>query len=401
MKLRTYKYRVYPTAAQEEKAARAFGCARWFWNNSLALSKKVYEETGKRPSRFNLQARLPGLKSEEATKWLSECHSQALQSVLLHQELAWQAFFGKRARPPQFKAKKNRQSLSFPQGVKVDFAKETVFIPKVGEVSAKLHRSFEGAVKTATFTKTPTGNYYISILIAEAGEESKIENPEWDSLLGIDLGVKEFAVLSDGTRIRNPKHLSKKLKKLRRQQRIASRRKRDSNRRRAQNRRVAAIHEQVSNTRSDFHHQLTRRLVENQAYGSFALEDLGTVSMLKEGKRPLARSIQDAAFRQFRTILVYKANRAGKAVIFASRFAPTSKKCECGHVNHDLTLGEREWTCHKCGQVHDRDLHASRQIKREAFESFSTAGAAGIHARGESALAGSLSREKLQERRKA
>lgn len=368
MLIRSYKYRIYPDATQAKKLAECFGCVRWFWNNSLELSRKVYEETGKRPSRGDLSARLPGLKAAEETSWLADVPSQALQMTLINQEKAFQAFFAKRAKAPQFKNRFAKQSFSLPEGFRVEACGEKIRLPKFLEgIPTNLHRKFVGKIKTGTVSKTATGKYYISLLVEEVGEEVAITPPNEATCLGIDLGIKDFAVSSDETRISNPKFLSKKLKKLRRAQRKLSRRKKDSNRRIAQRKLVARQHEKVASSRLDFHHQLTRRLVENQNYGSFAVEDLGIKDMMGKAPKSLARQIGDAGWFQFRTILTYKASRAGKAVIAIDRFAASSKTCSCGCKNESLKLTDREWTCRKCGVTHDRDLLAAKNIKRFAF----------------------------------
>lgn len=288
--------------------------------------------------------------------------------VILNQERAFQGFFAKRAKIPQFKCRDAKQSFSLPQGFSVDWKGGKIRLPKLLDgVKAELHRSFEGKVKTGTVTKTATGRYFISLLVEEAGEETPVSAPNSDTCLGIDLGLKDFLIGSDGLKVAPPKYLSKKLKKLNREQRKLARKKKSSLRREKQRKCVARQHEKVANSRRDFHHKLSRRLVENQNHASFAVETLGVKDLMVKSKKDLTRDMADAGWFQFRTFLVYKANRAGKAVLAIDRYAPSSKSCICGHVNHDLKLSDRNWTCPECGRIHDRDINAAQNIKRFAL----------------------------------
>jgi putative transposase len=352
------KIRIYPTAAQAEKLAKAFGCARWYWNNSLAETQKVYQETGKGLGQFQLNARLPQLKSE--IDWLGETHSQVLQSVSLHLSRAFVNFFERRASYPRFKHKHHQQSIQYPQGVKVvDDCK--VYLPKIGHVKAVVHRALQGKIKTVTVSKTPSGKYFASILI-----ENEIEAPAVSlngKVLGVDVGLTDLAVTSDGSKFANQKHITQAQKNLARKQRKLSRKVKGSNSRSKARILVAKSHERVANSRRDYLHKLSTRMVnENQV---IAVEDLHVKGMMKNHN--LSKAIGDASWGMFTSMLKYKTARAGKGYIEVNRFFASSKTCSCClHQQAAMPLNIRSWICDKCGTAHDRDINAAINIRNEA-----------------------------------
>lgn len=371
MKLSAYKYRLYPTKEQENLLSKSFGCARWVYNWALARKTKVYQETGKGISSFGLIKEIAGLKDAEETEWLSEVNSQSLQSAVNHLDMAFTRFFKKEAEFPTFKSKYDRQSFSNPQHCGVDFENGKVLLPKFRDgIKAILHRKFEGKIKTVTVSRTKTGKYYASVLVATEGEWPTTPEPTENRTVGIDLGLKTYATLSDGTKIENPRHLAKRLKYLRRVARRFSRKVKGSKNREKQRVRLARVHEKVADSRNDFLHQITARLVKNQDCDSFAIEDLSVAGMVKNKR--LARHISDAGWSTFRRFLEYKAKRNGKNVLVIGRFEPSSRLCTCGEINHKLTLRDRTWTCEKCGSEHDRDVLAANNIKRFAFRKQNT-----------------------------
>lgn len=371
MKLSAYKYRLYPTKEQEILLSKSFGCARWVYNWALARKTAVYQETGKGISSFGLIKEITGLKDAEETEWLSEVNSQALQSAVNHLDMAFTKFFKKEADFPTFKSKYDRQSFANPQNCEVDFETGKISLPKFRDgIKAILHRKFEGKIQTVTVSRTKTGKYYASVLVKTEGEWPTAPEPIESRTVGIDLGLKTYATLSDGTKIDNPRHLAKRLKHLRRVARRFSRKIKGSKNREKQRVRLARIYEKVANSRNDFLHQITARLVKNQDCDSFAIEDLSVAGMVKNKR--LARNISDAGWRTFRTFLEYKAKRNGKNVLVIGRFEPSSRLCTCGEINHKLTLADRTWTCEKCGSEHDRDVLAANNIKRFAFRKQNT-----------------------------
>ena len=367
------KIRIYPDTQQAEKLAKAFGCARWFWNNSLNETQKFYQETGKGLGQFALNARLPKLKQEY--DWLGETHSQVLQSVSLNMSRAFVNFFERRAAYPHFKSKHSKQSIQYPQGVKIVEGCK-LFLPKIGHVKAVVHREIAGTIKTVTISKTSTGNYFAAILT-----ENELDAPAIcldGNILGIDVGLTHLAITSDGSKFDNPKHVTKAQKNLRRKQRKLSRKVKGSNTRNKARLLVAKAHERVANARKDYLHKLSRRLVnENQV---IAVEDLHVKGMMRN--HCLAKAIGDVGWGAFTGMLKYKAEQAGKGYIEVNRFFPSSKACTCClHVQASMSLSIRSWRCDKCGSLHDRDINAAQNIRNEA-QRMIAAGIAGTANRG-------------------
>lgn len=369
--IRAYKYRIYPTKEQAVLLNKTFGCCRWVYNRALAAKIKHYQETGKSLSIYECMRELPLLKGSEETRWLSEVNSQALVGSLRNLDTAYVRFFKEKRGFPKFKSKSGRDSFSSSQGTKVDFDMKRVYLTKFSEgIKCKFHRTFDGKVKTSTVSKTKTGKFFISINVETTEVEPETVVPTLERTLGIDLGIKHYAALSDGTKVANPSFLKKKLSYLRRQQRKLSRKKKGSGKREKQRLIVARAYEKVTDARNNFLHNLTARLVKNQDYDAFAVENLGVQDMMKNKR--MARQIGDAAWFQFRAFLEYKAKRVGKSVLVIGRFEPSSKTCTCGHVNHGLSLKDREWTCPLCNTLHDRDLLAANNIRRFAFNKHDT-----------------------------
>lgn len=371
--LTTTKIRIYPNAKQEEALAKAFGCARWYWNNSLAETQKVYQETGKGLGQFALNKRLPALKKEY--EWLAETHSQVLQSVSLNMSRAFVNFFERRAKYPNFKSKHGKQSIQYPQGVKIVEGRK-IFLPKLGHVKAVVHREIIGTIKTVTVSRNQAGHYFASVLT-----KTGVVAPDVSfdgKMIGIDVGLTHLAVTSDGSKFDNPRHLAKAAKNLKRKQQKLSRKVKGSNARNKARTLVAKAHEHTANARKDWLHKLSRRIVdENQV---IAVEDLAVANMMKN--HCLAKSIGDAGWGMFTSFLEYKAERAGKGFIKVNRYFPSSKACSCCmHVQSSMPLNIRSWRCDKCGVLHDRDINAAQNIRFEA-QRMIAAGIAGTANRG-------------------
>jgi len=370
MRYTAYKYRLYPNKSQEVLLAKTFGCCRYVYNRGLALKTALYQKDKKGISVFGLINEMVKWKADQETIWLNEVNSQALQMSLKHLDIAYTNFFKKRSAFPKSKSKHdNNYSFCNPQNTKVDFNNNSISFPKFKEgVKAVLHRKFEGKIKSSTVSKTPSGKYFISILVEEEIDNIKCVEPTEDRTVGIDLGIKDFATLSNGEIIRNEKFLSKKLKKLKREQRKLSRKKKGSKNRDKQRVVVAKLHEKVSNSRKDFLHKVTSKLVKNQNCNSLAIEDLDVANMVKKGKKnKLSKHIADVGWGSFRQFLTYKCERFGKNLLVIGRFEPSSKLCFCGFLNKDLTLKDREWDCPACKIHHKRDELAAKNIKRFAF----------------------------------
>ena len=352
------KVRIYPTVEEKESLSQAFGCARWFWNNSLALNNATYKETGKGLSRQGYNDRLPALKAE--FPWLKDCYSQVLQSVSLNLSRAFINFFEGRAKYPNFKSKHGKQSIQYPQNVKLSDG--ALKLPKIGIIPAKIHRSFEGELKTVTISMSRTGKYYASLMFDD-GKPDLIPSSDGKAV-GVDLGLTHFAITSDGSKFDNPRHLKKHQKNLKRKQQKLSRKEKGSKRRESARRIVARVHERISNTRKDFQHKLSRKLVnENQV---ILVENLAVKNMMKNHN--LAKAISDVGWSSFTNMLKYKAQKDGKIYLEIGRFFPSSKVCHvCLNQMSSLSLDVRSWECRVCKTKHDRDVNAAINIRDEGL----------------------------------
>lgn len=366
---KAYKFRLYPNAEQREGLARQFGCSRFVYNHFLRLRIDHYAATGTGLSYRATAKMLTDLKTAEGFEWLQEGIAQALQQALRDLDAAYRNFFDKRSSFPSFKSKRDKQAFRIPQGFRVEDSK--LLIPKMAALKMVAHRPIEGVIKQVTVSKTKGGRYFASILC-------EVEAPEPEragGVVGIDLGLKDFIVASDGMRVPAPQFLRQAEKRLGRLQRSLSRRKKGSAGREKARRAVARQHEKVANQRNDFLHKLSRRLVdENQAIG---VESLHVKGMVRN--HHLAKSISDAGWGEFVRQLQYKGAWYGCDVRQVDRFFPSSKRChDCGYINQLLVLAQREWACPECGTLHDRDINAAKNILM-----WSTVGATGINADGE------------------
>ena len=352
------KVRIYPTSEQQESLAKAFGCTRWWWNYALNLNNETYKATGKGLSRQGYNDRLPELKKE--FPWLVECYSQVLQSVSLNLSQAFINFFEGRAKYPSFRSKHGLQSIQYPQHVKL--LEGVIKLPKIGEVKAKIHRTFDGKLKTVTVSMSKAGKYYASLLFDDGLPEPQISSQ--GKTVGIDVGLRHFAITSDGSKFENPRHLKKQEKNLKRKQQKLSRKQKGSKRRVKARRIVARVHERIANTRKDFQHKLSRKLVnENQV---IIVENLAVKNMVKNHN--LAKAISDCGWSEFTRQLKYKAEKDGKTYLEIGRFFPSSKACHvCLNQVDSLSLDVRSWTCSNCGTDHDRDVNAAINIRDEGL----------------------------------
>jgi len=355
---------MYPSAEQAEMIAKHFGSCRFIYNWALDTKVKSYATEGKSPSRFELTKMITEMKSE--CDWLKEVNSQSLQGATINLESAFTKFFREKTGFPKFKSRKNPvQSFSVPQHYKVNFDNNTVRLPKIGWVKTKLHRKFEGVQKTARVSRSATGKYFISILVDDKKEPPVTQAFDSSTTIGIDVGIKYFATLSSGSKVDNPKHLDKSIKRLKvLQTRLSKKQKGSANRNKAKLA-VAKLHEKISNRRNDFQHKLSSKLIsENQA---IALETLNISGMLKNHR--LAQSIGDSAWHSFMTKLEYKAEWYGKTILHIGQFEPSSKICNvCGHYHSNLSLSDRDWMCSDCNTVHERDVNAAINIKNFALD---------------------------------
>lgn len=359
--IKAYKYRLNPTATQRDFFERSFGCVRFVYNWALDRRVKAYQTDKTRLSWVELCNELVKLKKQEDRAWLNEVYAQSLLCSIRNMDSAFTRFFREKKGFPKFKSKHgSRQAFQYVQGIKIDFEAHKVYLPKAGWVKFFKNREFEGKIGTTTVSKTATGKYFVSILVDDGKDKPAKAPITEETAVGIDVGIKSFAVLSNGTAIDNPKYLEKaetRLKVL--QQRLAKKQKGSKRRERAR-KAVARQYEIVENKRTDFLHQVTTRIVrENQ---TIIIEDLNVDGMLQN--HCLAKHISSASWNEFFRQLEYKCDWYGKNLIRIGRFEPSSKMCECGYINKELTLKDRTWVCPECGRENNRDLLAAKNIKR-------------------------------------
>lgn len=355
--LKAFKYRISPNKAQVVLLNKHIGCTRFLYNLALETKQMAYASNRINLSCFDLIKQLPDLK--DACPWLKEVNSQSLQQPIRNLDNAFTRFFKGQGNFPRFKKKISSGSFNIPQSVELKDGR--LIIPKFKEgIDIVLHRSIKGTIRQATITRTPTGKYFASIL-CETGEENKPKiNIKEKTTIGIDLGLKSFLVSSDGNKFDNPRYLRKALSKLKYIQRKYSKYKGKRTRYM-----LAKIHEKVANQRKDFMQKTSTDLINN--HDSFCIEDLNIKGMIKNHN--LAQSIIDVGWSMFIDMLEYKAEWYGKNIICIGRFEPSSKTCSnCGNINKELTLKDREWTCNKCGTMLDRDVNAAINIKNFALK---------------------------------
>lgn len=355
--LLTYKYRLYPNSTQREFFAKSFGCVRFIYNQMLADKIEHYKKTKKKLNNT------PAQYKKEFT-WLKEVDSLALANAQMNLQTAYNNFFKRpEAGFPKFKSKKDRHRSYTTNNQKgsICIANNYIKLPKIGRVKVKQHRLFTGLIKSVTVLQKPSGRYFVAVLVEQ--EETKTASRN-DKALGIDLGLKEFAITSDGTMIPNPRYLQKSEQRLRKLQKDLSRCKTGSNNRNKCRIKVAKQHEKIANQRNDFLNKLSKKLIsENQV---IALETLQVKNMLENHR--LAKSISDVSWTEFVRQLKYKADWYGRIIVQIDPWYPSSQICSsCGHQDGKKELSIREWMCPVCGTHHDRDINAAINIKNEGM----------------------------------
>ena len=358
-----FRYRIYPTQGQKHRLAKLFGCVRVVWNDSLACCQEKYKLGEKKPTNEKLQKQfITQAKKTEDREWLSEVSNIPLQQSLNDLNQAYQNFFtatkgkrkGKPVKPPQFKSRKSRQTARFRKGgFKV--GQHKVYLAKIGKLKIIWSRELPSEPSSVTVIKDSANRYFLSFVV----EISPEVLPKNDNSVGIDLGIKTFATLSNGEKVDAPKPLKKRIKKYRKLSKSLSNKTKGSKRYEKSRLRVAKFHGKLKDTRTDFLHKLSTEIInENQV---IVLEDLNVSGMVRN--RKLSRAISDLGWRQFRTLLEGKAEKYSRDFRVISRWEPTSQVCSnCGFKGGKLDLQVREWECLNCGAKHDRDENAAINI---------------------------------------
>lgn len=349
---KAYKFRIYPTKIQIDFLNKQFGAVRFIYNYFLNQRDTQFKETGKSDSYYAQTKALKLMKGQEEFKWLKEINSQTCQQALQCLDAAYLKFFRKETAFPRFKKKKNYQSFCVPQHFKI--LEKGIIIPKLkSQIKCKFYREIIGEVKSLTISKTLTGKYFVSILVEQKNEYKQTS----EGKIGIDLGIKDFVTLSDGTKYSFS--VSKKTKKLKKLQHYYSKKQKGSKRKEKLRLRIAKLNEKIANSRRDFQHKLSTKLTNE--YQTICLETLRVKNMMKNHK--LARAIGEASWYSFVNMLQYKGKWKGCDIIQIDQFYPSSKTCSfCNWKKENLKLSERSWICPNCGTEHDRDINAAKNI---------------------------------------
>jgi putative transposase len=358
---KSFKFRIYPNKEQEVLLSKHFGACRFVFNHYLNKRKESYLGEDKKSLNYYDNANdLTQLKKDENYIWLKEINSQSLQSSLRNLDTAYGKFFRKQTKFPRFKSKYDRQSFKIPQFISIN--NDELIIPKFKDgIKIKLHREIEGKIIFATISKSTTGNYYVSLTC----EVNHKPFEKTGSEVGIDTGIKDLAILSDGTTYENIRSLKTKLKKLKFNQRQLLKKVKGSSSRNKQKQKLTIVHENITNVRKDYLHKVSTEIVKN--HDIISVEDLAVKNIMKNHK--LAQAMSDVSLGTFYSMLEYKCEWNDKQFVKIDRFFPSSKMCSnCGWINQDLTLKDRNWTCPSCGEKHDRDFNASKNILKQGLK---------------------------------
>ena len=366
---RTHKFRLYPNKEQTDLLARHFGCARFVYNYFLNQRIEQYKTTGKSDNYYAQAKSLTELKKKEETAWLKEVSAQTLQFAIKCLEVAYINFFQKRSKFPRFKSKRSKNSFTVSQYSHISNNK--LFIPKFREgIKCRVHREIKGKIGKVTISKTPSGKYFVSVFTEEEEYTTPLEKT--NKSVGLDMGLKDFIITSEGEIFENNRYTRRYERKLAMAQRHLSRKKKGSREFENQRLKVARLHEKISNSRSDYLHKCSISLVRR--YDTICIEDLNVKGMIRN--HHLSKSISDVSWGTFITMLTYKSDWNGKNVVKIDRYFPSSQTCNvCGYVNKQIKdLSIREWECPSCHTNHNRDVNAAINILHLGLNKNTSAG---------------------------
>lgn len=362
--LKAYKYRIYPNNEQKVQIAKTFGCCRFVYNQTLAYRKDTYEKEKKSISKIDCN-NYCNRELKKEYEWLREVDKFALTNAIYNMDSAYQKFFKEHTGYPKFKSKHDSHksyTTNFTNGnIIVDFETGKVKLPKLKEVRTKLHRDFNGQIKSATVSQVPSGKYYVSILVETEHEELLHTKQN----IGLDLGIKDLCITSDGRKYENPKAIEKYERKLAGLQRQLAHKEKGSNNYYKKKKQIALCHEKIGNTRKDYLHKISHEIIsENQVIVS---ENLQIKNMVRN--HHLAKAITDASWHELTRQLEYKAEWNKRKYIKIDTFYASSQICSiCGCQNAETkNLSVREWICPVCGAKHDRDVNAAKNILAEGL----------------------------------
>ena len=363
--LKAYKYRIYPSKEQEIQLAKTFGCCRFVYNQTLAYRKDAYEKEKKSISKTDCN-NYCNRELKKVYSWLKEVDKFALTNAIYHMDSAYQKFFKEHAGYPKFKSKHDRHksyTTNFTNGnIALDFDNGKIKLPKLKEMKTKIHRNFAGQIKSATISQLPSGKYYVAILV----ETEYVKKQETRGKIGLDLGIKDLCITSDGRKYKNLKTIKKYERNLTKLQRQLAHKIKGSRNYQKKRKQIALCHEKITNTRKDYLHKISSEIIsENQVIVS---ENLQIKNMVKNHK--LAKPISDVSWYELTRQLEYKAKWNNRIYVKVDSFYVSSQLCSCCGCQNKKTkdLSVRQWKCPNCGEIHDRDVNAAKNILAEGLK---------------------------------